>query len=174
MKILTPFKKLGSFCKRFALRIARPLLFLLGYVVLFIGVFKEYHVIRVVTHNTALLFTQAPTDLTSPNLAPKGALVSLVSRNFGESKYSESLNTLFTPVSLFNREILWVIALAALGYFLIHWTSPLRYARLPLVGKHFTLNLDSTRERYWWWACRWAGYLLIGYMLAQLVYLLTY
>lgn len=168
------FWKFGVFCKRLALRLARPLIFLAGYASLFVGIFKEYNIIRTVAYNTTLLFMQAPDDLSSPDHAPKDALISLVSHKFGESKYSESLNTLFTPVVWYDREVMQVLVFLVIGYFLIRWTAPLRYSRLPLVGKHFIPNLYGVRERYLWWSLRWAGYLLIGYMLAQLVYLLTY
>lgn len=167
-------KRFWKFCTRTVRRLARPVIFLAGYAALFLGIFKEYDVIRTVTYNTSLLFMHAPEDLSSPDHAPKDALISLVSHKFEESKYSESLNTLFTPVSWYNREVLQVLLLIVLGYFLIRWTAPLRYARIPWAGRFFIPNPDSIRERYLWWSLRWAGYLLVGYMLAQLVYLLTY
>ena len=172
--ILALLKRFWKFCTRTVRRIVRPLIFLAGYAALFAGIFKEYNIIRTVTYNTSLLFMHAPEDLSSPDHAPKDALISLVSHKFGESKYSESLNTLFTPVSLFNLEVLQVLLLIVLGYFLIRWTAPLRYARIPWAGRFFIPNPDSIRERYLWWSLRWAGYLLVGYMLAHLVYLLTY
>lgn len=166
--------RLKRSCMRTVRRLVRPLLFLAGYGSLFAGIFKEYNIIRTVTYNTSLLFLHAPDYLSSSDHAPKDALISLVSHKFGESKYSESLNTLFTPVSLFNLEVLSVLLLTVIGYFLIRWTAPLRYARIPWAGMLFFPNPDSIRERYLWWPLRWAGYLLVGYMLAQLVYLLTY
>ena len=172
--ILALLKRFWKFCTRTVRSLARPLIFLAGYAALFLGIFKEYDVIRTVTYNTSLLFLHAPDDLTSPDHAPKDALISLVSHKFGESKYSESLNTLFTPVSWYNREVLSVLLLIVIGYFLISWTAPLRYARIPWAGRFFIPNPDSIRERYLWWSFRWAGYLLVGYMLAQLVYLLSY
>lgn len=172
--IMALLKRFWKFCTRTIRRLVRPLIFLAGYAALFAGIFKEYNIIRTVTYNTSLLFMHAPDDLSSSDHAPKDALISLVSHKFGESKYSESLNTLFTPVSLFNLEVLSVLLLIVLGYFLIRWTAPLRYARIPWAGLLFFPNPDSIRERYLWWSLRWAGYLLVGYMLAQLVYLLTY
>ena len=172
--ILALLKRLWKFCTRTVRSLVRPLIFLAGYGSLFAGIFKEYNIIRTVTYNTSLLFLHAPDDLASPDHAPKDALISLVSHKFGESKYSESLNTLFTPVSWYNREVLLVILLIVIGYFLIRWTAPLRYARIPWAGLLFIPKPDSIRERYLWWSLRWAGYLLVGYMLAQMVYLLTY
>ena len=172
--ILALLKRFWKFCTRTVRRLVRPLIFLAGYASLFAGIFKEYNIIRTVTYNTSLLFLHAPDDLSSPDHAPKDALISLVSHKFEESKYSESLNTLFTPVSWYNLEVLQVLLLIVIGYFLIRWTAPLRYARIPWAGLLFFPNPDSIRERYLWWSLRWAGYLLVGYMLAQLVYLLTY
>lgn len=172
--ILALLKRFWKFCTRTVRSLARPLIFLAGYAALFAGIFKEYNIIRTVTYNTSLLFMHAPDDLSSSDHAPKDALISLVSHKFEESKYSESLNTLFTPVSWYNLEVLSVLLLIVIGYFLIRWTAPLRYARIPWAGLLFFPNPDSIRERYLWWSLRWAGYLLVGYMLAQLVYLLTY